>query len=117
MSGTNLSKYSTAELRGMMKGAPPEIKVQIATEIRNRPDGEDMMPSGDLEKPMPKKMKQKKTGSVKKSVAKPAAKQGETPEEYRARLDAIGYKVPSKMAKGGMANCGASVKPNRMAKK
>ena len=89
MSGTNLSKYSTAELRGMMKGAPPEIKVQIATEIRNRPDGEDMMPSGDLEKPMPKKMKQKK------------AKGG----------------MAKKYAKGGMANCGASVKPNRMAKK
>jgi hypothetical protein len=65
---TNLSKYSTAELRAMMKGAPPEMKVQIATEIRNRPDGGDMMPSGDMEKQMPKYniTQRKKSGNVKK---------------------------------------------------
>lgn len=89
MTGTTLSKYSTAELRAMMKGASPTMKVQLATEIRNRPDGEDMMPSGDMEKPMPKKVEQKK------------AKGG----------------MVKKYAKGGYANCGASVKPNRIAKK
>ena len=90
MPGTkDLSKYSTAELRGMMKDASPTMKVQLATEIRNRDDGADMMPSGDLEKQMPNKMEQKK------------AKGG----------------MVKKYAKGGYANCGASVKPNRMAKK
>ena len=93
MPGTNLSNYSTAELRGMMKGAPPEMKVQIATEIRNRDDGEDMMPSGDLEKPMPKKVEQKKS------------KGGMT------------SKMKMKMAKGGMANCGASVPPAQKSSK
>ena len=93
MPGKNLSNYSTAELRGMMKGAPPEMKVQIATEIRNRDDGEDMMPSGDLEKPMPKKVVQKKS------------KGGMT------------SKMKMKMAKGGMANCGASVPPAQKSSK
>lgn len=89
MPGMDLSKYSTAQLRTMMKDASPTMKVQIATEIRNRPDGEDMMPSGDLEKPMPKKMEQKK------------AKGG----------------MAKKYAKGGYANCGASVPPAQKSSK
>jgi hypothetical protein len=93
MPGTNLSKYSTAELRGMMKGASPTMKVQLATEIRNRPDGEDMMPSGDMEKPMPKKMEQKKA------------------------YGGMTSKLKHKMAKGGMANCGASVPPAQKSSK
>jgi hypothetical protein len=93
MPGTNLSKYSTAELRAMMKGASPTMKVQLATEIRNRPDGEDMMPSGDMEKPMPKKMEQKKAYG--------------------------GMASKPKMMKGGMvrANCGASVPPAQKSSK
>ena len=100
MPGTNLSNYSTAELRGMMKDAPPEMKVQIATEIRNRDDGEDMMPSGDLEKPMPKKVEQKKAyGGM---AAKPKMMKGGMTTKY---------------ARGGMANCGASVPPAQKSSK
>jgi hypothetical protein len=100
MPGKNLSNYSTAELRGMMKGAPPEMKVQIATEIRNRDDGEDMMPSGDLEKPMPKKVEQKKAyGGM---AAKPKMMKGGMTKKY---------------ARGGMANCGASVPPAQKSSK
>jgi hypothetical protein len=100
MPGTNLSKYSTAELRAMMKGASPTMKVQLATEIRNRPDGEDMMPSGDMEKPMPKKMEQKKAyGGM---ASKPKMMKGGMTKKY---------------ARGGMANCGASVPPTQKSSK
>lgn len=91
MPGMDLSKYSTAQLRAMMKGASPTMKVQLATEIRNRPDGGDMMPSGDLEKQMPKKMEQKKAYG--------------------------GTTSKMKMAKGGYANCGASVPPAQKSSK
>ena len=89
MPGSDLSKFSTAQLRSMMKGASPTMKVQLATEIRNRPDGGDMMPSGDMEKQMPKKVEQKKAYG---GMAK-------------------------KYAKGGMANCGASVPPAQKSSK
>jgi hypothetical protein len=89
----DLSNVSTAALQKMMKGASPILRVQIATEIRNRSDQEagidDMMPSGDLEEEMPSKVvQQKRKGGMVK-----------------------------KYAKGGYANCGASVPPAQKSSK
>lgn len=87
----------------MMKGASPVMRVRIATELRNRADQEagiDMMPSGDLEEPMPSKVTQKKAygGMAEK---KKMMKGG----------------MAKKYAKGGYANCGASVPPAQKSSK